>query len=559
VVEKQEVSAQALQVVARELTTTLNEAREALEASLESPGDPAPLARFSDLVRQARGVLRVVEVYGGALLAEEMEQSARYLAQGVDARQQAEALDALMRAVVQLPTYLERVMSGARDFALVLLPLLNDLRAVRGASLLSEGTLLSLNLTSAQRPSGVMRPPESDKLAMQRLARRLRGRFQVALLGLIRGDDDASCLDALADVAEQIEAAAGTPPVFQLWWVVGAVVESVRSGGLEASASIKRLLGQADRELRRLYQEGEERYAESPPLDLLNNLLYYIARSTNEGPRTAAVRSSFRLKELLPADESVAQEQESLSGPSVKLMHTVAAAIKDDLGRVKDALDLFTRKGGQLEELGPQVELLRKIGDTLAVLGLGSQREQVQAELGRLSALVARNVPADRDMLIGIAAALINVEDSLDDALVQLIMPPGVPLAGVIQDPEYRQVADAVLRECGINVARIKDLVTQAIEPGADVAGIDAVPQLARGVTAGLLMLGKTRAMEIMDRAGGHVVTLLSPGREPPESEVIDRLADAIVGLEYYMETLQSGRGDAWYMLDNAERCLAAV
>jgi chemosensory pili system protein ChpA (sensor histidine kinase/response regulator) len=53
-----------------------------------------------------------------------------------------------MRAMVQLPSYLERVLAGGRDLALVLLPLLNDMRAVRGSALLSEGTLLLLNLKS---------------------------------------------------------------------------------------------------------------------------------------------------------------------------------------------------------------------------------------------------------------------------------------------------------------------------------------------------------------------------------------------------------------------------
>ena len=38
--------------------------------------------------------------------------------------------------------------------------------------------------------------------------------------------------------------------------------------------------------------------------------------------------------------------------------------------------------------------------------------------------------------------------------------------------------------------------------------------------------------------------------------EAVDRLADAIVAVEYYMETLQAGRADPWYMLDNAETCL---
>ena len=349
----QEANAQTLHVVARELNSTLNDARAALEASLDRQGDPEPLELVSELLRQARGVLRVVEVYGGALLAEEMQLTARFLARGGDARQQAEGLDALMRAAVQLPNYLERVLGGGRDLALVLLPLLNDLRAVRGASLLSEGTLLSLNLRSEQQPRS-QAGYEHEGLTVPQLARRLRPRFQVALLGLIRGENRAAQHEILADVAERIEAAATTGPLFQLWWVLGAVIEALRADGLEESASIKRLLGNADRELRRLYELGEQKYAESPPLDLLNNLLFYVARATTDGPRVAAVRSSFRLAELLPADEAIEQEQESLSGPSVKLMHTVAAAIREDLTKVKDALDLFTRKGGQPEELAPR-------------------------------------------------------------------------------------------------------------------------------------------------------------------------------------------------------------
>ena len=39
----------------------------------------------------------------------------------------------------------------------------------------------------------------------------------------------------------------------------------------------------------------------------------------------------------------VEQAREGLAGPSVKLMRTVAEAIKEDLGTVKDALDIFVR------------------------------------------------------------------------------------------------------------------------------------------------------------------------------------------------------------------------
>ena len=554
------VNEQALHLVARELAATLNEVRIALEAAAETPADKASIAQAAALLHGARGVLRVVEVYGAALLAEEMEHTARWLAENTtDARQLIDGLDALMRSSVQLPTYLERVLGGGRDLALVLLPLLNDLRAVRGAPLLSEGTLLSLNLSSEKAPASRKQKSGEPKLSVPQWARRLRPKFQAGLLALIRGEGADAGLNTLSEIAARMEASATTVAVYQLWWVAGALLDALRAGGLQASVTVKRLLGHADRELRRLYELGEPAYAEHPPIELLNNLLFYVARAETGGERLDAVRSSFRLNELLPVDESVEQERESLSAPSVRLMRTVAAAIKEDLGRVKDALDLYTRKGGPPEELAPQIELLKKIGDTLAVLGLGSMRELVQGELARLTDIIGRRTSAEQDKLIDIAATLIGIEDSLDDALVRLIMPPGAPAPGAETDPDFRQVTEAVLRECIVNLARIKELVGQSLDPVADPVSADAAPALARGITAGLLLLGRNRAMEVMRRVGAHVAAILGPGARPRSEEFIDRLADAIVGIEFYMETLQAGRGDPWYMLDNAERCLSTL
>ena len=78
---------------------------------------------------------------------------------------------------------------------------------------------------------------------MAQWARRLRPRFQVGLLGYIRGERTVQNLEILAKVAEKLEQVATTQPVFQLWWVIGAILEAVRANGLEGSATLKRLLG----------------------------------------------------------------------------------------------------------------------------------------------------------------------------------------------------------------------------------------------------------------------------------------------------------------------------
>jgi chemosensory pili system protein ChpA (sensor histidine kinase/response regulator) len=556
-----EIASQTLEFVGRELNVAMGEARAAIEAYVEQPHNLPLLERCTRELHQVHGVLSVLEIYGAALLAEEMEQVAHYLATTAGERKnQAEVLDALMRAMVQLPSYLERVLAGGRDLALVLLPLLNDLRAVRGSALLSEGTLLLLNLKSDRQAQPSAATPGEPALTVEQWARRLRARFQVGLIGWIRGERLEQNLEILAGVAQKLEQIATRQPVFQLWWVVGAVLEALRDNGLEGGVSVKRLLGLADREIKRLYEQGEARYAQSPPVELLNNLLYYVARAGASGPRVTAVRASFRLSELLPVDESVEQERENLSAPSVKLMQTVAAAIREDLAKVKDVLDIFVRRGaGQVQELAPQVQLLRKIGDTLGVLGLGELRASVQRETERLDGILAGKVKPDEATLVEIAATLIGVEDRLDDRLVGMILPRESAAAREDPDADFREVQAAVLRECILNLARLKESISQNVGGTLDAAGLDGWHELLRGLKAGLLLLGKTRAVELVEAIHTRLKPVMQPGGGALSMGGLDRLADAIVSLEYYMETLQAGRSDPWYMLDNAAACLEAL
>ena len=146
-----------------------------------------------------------------------------------------DALDALMRAMVQLPTYLERVLAGGRDLALVLLPLLNDLRAVRGSPLLSEGTLLLLNLKSDQ-PAQPQRRPGRGAADRRALGAAAAAALSGGLLGLDSrrahrpepGDPGARGGEARAGRHHP----AGVPTLVG----GGAVLEAMREHGLEAAS-----------------------------------------------------------------------------------------------------------------------------------------------------------------------------------------------------------------------------------------------------------------------------------------------------------------------------------
>jgi chemosensory pili system protein ChpA (sensor histidine kinase/response regulator) len=559
-----EAAASALAIVSQELMETLRSAHLALEDCVDGRGGTEALVRCSQHLHHARGALRMTETYGAALLAEEMELVCGYLAALRPGKGREDGLDALTRAMVQLPIYIERLLGGGRDIALVLLPMLNDLRAARGQPLLSESTLLLLNLSPSRKADGKTRKADGENPVA--VAIRLRPKFQLALLGWIQGGDAKRHLETLATVAGALERASTRDDMHQLWWVVGAVLESLQNGGLETSVSLKRLLGQCDRRMKLLIDHGPESFDAKPATDLLNNLLYYVARSSTAGERISEIRAAFNLAELLPGDEQVEHARESLAAPSVKLMHTVAAAIKEDLGRVKDVLDIYVRTGmNKSSELVPQLDLLKKISDTLGVLGLGELRGDIEGEIERLKGVVTKSGGASEQTIVEIASTLLKVEDRLDQQLVRLIVPAEPLRPGEVAEPgdddaDYKQVAEAVMRESIINLARIKETFSQSLANDGHSQGVDSVPSLLRGIKSGLLMLNKTRAMEVVDRIGKLIVLALQgggPGRLTQKET--DRLADAIVSVEYYMETVKAGRREPAYMLDNAETCLTVL
>src|SRR5690606_27069035 len=148
--------------------------------------------------------------------------------------------------------------------------LLNDLREARGDSLLSEGSLLLLNAGPFERhlASKPHAPVDADSSRrFQTAARRLRPAFQSALLQWIRGHAAPPHLDALVQISGVLEKAASTEAVRQLWFVLTGVLVALRGGQLEPTVNLKRLVGQADRQLKRLIDGGEAAWVASPPVE----------------------------------------------------------------------------------------------------------------------------------------------------------------------------------------------------------------------------------------------------------------------------------------------------
>jgi chemosensory pili system protein ChpA (sensor histidine kinase/response regulator) len=104
--------------VKQELDETLRKSHQALEAYVEDPTDASQMRFCANYLHQVQGTLRMVELYGAAMVVDEMEHVAQGLLDG-SVKAQDDTYSVLMRGIVQLPDYLERLQSGHKDIPIV--------------------------------------------------------------------------------------------------------------------------------------------------------------------------------------------------------------------------------------------------------------------------------------------------------------------------------------------------------------------------------------------------------------------------------------------------------
>ena len=545
-----------------ELDDTLKQARQALEAYVEDPADTSLMRFCATYLHQAQGTLRMVELYGAAMVIEEMERLAEALLADAVA-QREEGYSVLMRGMVQLPDYLERVQTGHKDIPIVLLPLLNDLRACRGEKLLTDSALFSPDLSAPLPPSSAGMPAPLGLKELRAQALRLRLAFQAALLKWFRDSSQPQHPQRLRDVLDRLRStAAAGEEARRLFWIAAGVADAVGDGSLESSASVKLLFGSVDREIRRFAEFGEDGMNNAPPRDLVKGLLYYVAHSTSQSPRITEIRETYELGSLLPSEREVAHAKSSLSGHNRALLDTVSIAIKEDLLRVKEALDIFLRaQQRDPADLGGQIDLLDRVRDTLGMLGLGVPRRVVTEQRTTIEDIAQGRREADEGTLLDVAGALLYVEASLDDHIERLgaVSAEGEEDAVELPKAEVRKILDALMHEAAVNIQQAKHDVIAFIESPWDHERVEQIPRLLEEISGALRMLDLGEAAELMGGIVRFVEVELQRHRRVPTAEQMDSLADALASVEYFLEATRDQRGGRQKILEVTRESLEAL
>jgi chemosensory pili system protein ChpA (sensor histidine kinase/response regulator) len=552
-----------LQWVKPELDETLSSAREALESYVENPGNRDVMRSCANHLHQVQGTLRMVELYGAAMVTAEMETlSIALLEDHVSYREEAYA--ALMRGLMQLPDYLERLSSGHRDVPVVLLPLLNDLRASREQPPLSESAMFHPNLDAFLPEQAPAAMSEAYAEAHRAELVDLRLRFQQQLLAWFRGQHPAQQLSNMRKTLLAFTARCYHVHGRRLWWIAAGVLEGLEQGMLKGFAGeVRQLIGKVDRSMRQLIENGEGSLRGSDADDVASRLLFIVAQAKQRSPQMELLRTTYALDSLLPDAGELEHARGSMAGHNRALLDSVSRALKDDLLRVKEALDLFLRQqDGDPGQLAVQGEVLERVGDTLGMLALTVPRRVVSEQRRVLDEIANRMRAADEETLLDVAGALLYVEASLDDHIESLGSEEDAMAGGTshgLPRSEALGVVTTLMSEAIRNTAQVKDAIVAFVESGWEHSRLTGTPTLMGEVAGAMRMLSAPRPAELAEGVGRFVGNELLDDQRVPSGAQMDHLADALAALEYYLEAAREHRGGLDHILDVAEHSLGLL
>src|SRR5690554_4128268 len=370
----------ALDWVKGEIEETLQQAQQSLEDYVDNPQDKTRLKFCLSYLHQVHGTLKMVEFYGAALLAEEMEALASALVSD-QIKQEDPALEILMQAILQLPHYLEHIKVGRRDLPVVLLPILNELRAARGETFLSETALFTPYIVNNPSISDVQAKSVSSA-DFNQWARKVRQMLQAATLQLLQGKQPAVAKQYLSRVFSRLHKTLGETPQGIVWLPALAFSQWLEKQE-QLPNSARQLLKDLDSELKNVIDRGVKAVNTPAPQELVKNLLFYVARTEVQTEAIKAVHQRFKLDQALPSEDDIQEERDALAGPDRSTVDSVLSVLNEEIASIKDRLDLIIRADGdRIPALETLVDNFKQVSDTMGMLGLGMPRTVMQ-EIGR--------------------------------------------------------------------------------------------------------------------------------------------------------------------------------
>ncbi|MFS1522644.1 hypothetical protein ACL7TT_00790 [Microbulbifer sp. 2304DJ12-6] len=548
----------SVNVVKEELAVALDNAASHLDKFVADTTRKLPLEQCLADLKQVSGVLQMVQLRAGELLAQEQITA---LAEVLEGRRQAneELMEALGTGFYVLNRYLDFVQNRAIARQELLIPYINQLRAARSQPPVPESHFFRCKVNAPVPGMDTSAVMSED---LRSFVRRFRHMYQVGLLALLRGKPRGPAYTMMARALERIASITMGRPNGRLWLVAGAALTGMAAREMRFSRSRVMVFSLFDRWLRALQKESDTALDQPAPPILLKECIYWLALSKPEGSG-AKLLKAFATEPLEYTEEELERERVSLGGPAATAISAVASALDEELSDVRRMLDDIEVIGDStVDENDGLAVTLQRVAGTLQLLNFKRVGESLRTALAEYQSAAGAGGSVAYSALQKLTGQVLMVDNTVR-ALKQ---------SGSIDLDEYghadiafehSQLAEAevaVLKEAEAGLALIKRALAAYAGSDFDHGHIRNVSTTLNAVRGGLIVLNLRRAAGVVEGLLNFVETVVDRHSPPPDVEpLLDTFADAIISLEYYLNEVKLHRQADAQSLNLAVESLAAL
>ena len=565
VAHQEAINLNSLSVIREQLMATIEQASVQLEGFVGDQTNINMLQSCVDLLEQIRGSLDVVQLYGASELASEILDSANGMISG-DLPPSEEGLSSLTRSFFVLSRYFEYVLQSQRAMPTLLIPYINDIRVVYSKPLMPESYFFEVDINRFKTVKESDTAIEDDRELVAVIGR-LRHMYQVGLLGLFKQASVKPSLNLMLRAVARIAQLTEGYKTGTFWWVAAAAISLFDEAELEATRERKRNFGQIDRQLKQLLNDGKAQFDQPPPNELLQDLIYYTALSGVDNDTNRAVQAVYNYQPLSYSEAERQREQRALIGPNANTVSSLVSTLQEELRAVKDIVETESEKDAPMvESYHDIVDRITKIKDILNVVGLETASLTMDQQLNNLKQWQQSDQTDRSSQLLEIADAILYVETTLNDLEK---MSFGDEKLDGLDDSSRReiivssQLAEAqlvVFQEVEAGLLMIKKALNAFSDSDFNTDHIKEVPVTLESIRGGMILLDLPRAAAIISSCVQFMEKSLFTDNQPSAlGHMLNTFADALSGLEYYMECLKVDANADDDVLVIAEDSLAAL
>jgi len=246
---------------------------------------------------------------------------------------------------------------------------------------------------------------------------------------------------------------------------------------------------------------------------------------------------------------------------------SMVSVLREEINNLKNSLERAALGGAELLAESPEfLDSLKNMAEILKVVGLSAPAEGLQDEIERIVGWQTSQQPVSRDELTSIADTLLYVESTISN-LEQAALSDGkvaeintMSRDKAMSNSQLYEAEKIVIEEIEAGLVLVKRGLSSFIESNFDKGHINNLQGTLDSVRGGMLVLGLSRAAKIVAACLSFVENELLTGEPHPSiTHQLETYADAIIGLEYYMDAVKLDRQADTSILQIAEESVSAL